>query len=124
MNTLYFDSTVNDEVRRERLYNGQLFVYSPSPSARALCELGRELAEAAFAPLDPRDAQHSMSVEQYAAILAELKPKFIHHPKAKTYIQAMLGEFGCDLSQTYFDVPRMRTSTPCARASRTSCAGA
>lgn len=111
MNTVYFDSTVTDEVRRERLYNGQLFVYSPSPSTLALCQLGRAMAEAAFAPLDPRDAQYSLAVEQYAAILADLKPKFIHHPQAKVYIQNILREFGCDLGKTYFDVPRMRTST-------------
>src|SRR4051794_17085458 len=111
MNTVYLDANVCDDTRRERLYNGQLFVYSASPSTRALCQLGREMAEAAFAPLDPRDAQHTLSVEKYAAVLAELKPKFIHHPKAKACIQGILREVGCDLDKTYFDVPRMRTST-------------
>jgi hypothetical protein len=44
-------------------------------------------------------------------ILAELKPKFIHHPKCKQFIQDILKEFGCDLNKTYFDVPRLRTAT-------------
>ena len=87
-------------MRRTHLYAGQLFVYSASPCAMELCRLGRELAEAAFAPLDPREAQYSMTVESYAAILAELKPKFIHHPKAKACIQGILREAGCDLEQT------------------------
>src|SRR4051794_8497035 len=52
-----------------------------------------------------------MSPEDYAAILSDLKPKFIHHPKSKEHIQGLLGELGCDLGQTYFDVPRLRTST-------------
>jgi hypothetical protein len=69
------------------------------------------MAEEAFHPLDPRQAQHTMSVEQYAAILADLKPRFIHHPKAKELIQGILSDFGCDPDATYFDVPRMRTST-------------
>jgi len=111
MHTLYFDQNVPDDRRRERLYQGELFVYSPSPSTLALCALGREMAEAAFAPLDPREAQYTLSVEKYAAILAELKPQFIHHPRAKAYIQGILHERGCDLNKTYFDVPRMRTST-------------
>ena len=50
-------------------------------------------------------------MEEYAAILARLKPKFIHHPKSKECIQAILQELACDLDKTYFDVPRMRTST-------------
>jgi hypothetical protein len=36
MNTVYVDSTVTDEERRRRLYEGQLFVFSPRPSSVAL----------------------------------------------------------------------------------------
>ena len=111
MNTLFFDSSVNDEIRRNNLYNGQLFVYSACPSATAMCEFARELIEEAFAPFDPREAQYSLPVEEYAAILAKLKPYFIHHPKSKQFLQGILSELGCDLSKTYFDVPRMRTAT-------------
>ena len=111
MNTIFFDSTMNDEQRRQHLYNGQLFVFSPCPSAIAFCEFARELIEEAFAPLDPREAQYSLPVEEYVAILAKLKPYFIHHPKSKQFIQGILSELGCDLSKTYFDVPRMRTAT-------------
>lgn len=111
MNTIYFDSHINDDIRRAHLYNGQIFVYSPSKSAIALCEFAREMAEAAFAPLDPITAQHSLPVEKYVEILAKLKPAFIHHPKSKELIQGILEENGCDLSKTYFDVPRLRTAT-------------
>jgi len=111
MNTIFFDSTMNDDERRQHLYNGQLFVFSPCPSAIALCEFARELIEEAFAPLEPREAQYSLPVEEYVAILAKLKPYFIHHPKSKQFIQGILSELGCDLSKTYFDVPRMRTAT-------------
>lgn len=111
MNTIFFDSTINDEVRRQNLYNGQLFVFSPCPSAIALCEFAREMIEEAFAPLEPTEAQYSLPVEEYVAILAKLKPTFIHHPKSKQFIQGILDELGCDLSKTYFDVPRMRSAT-------------
>ena len=45
MNTIYLDSTVGDEVRRQRLYNGQLFIFSPRPSSVALCEFAREMIQ-------------------------------------------------------------------------------
>jgi hypothetical protein len=50
-------------------------------------------------------------VEEFAALLAELKPKFIHHPTSKERIRELLGYHGCNLDRTYFDVPRLRTST-------------
>jgi hypothetical protein len=111
MNTLYVDSAADDDTRRARLYDGQLFAYAPRPSSDALCAFAREMAEQAFAPHDPRTAQYDMPVEEYAALLADLKPRFIHHPRSKQLIQAMLAEFGCDADNTYFDVPRMRTAT-------------
>jgi hypothetical protein len=109
--TLFFDSQVSDDQRRELLYDGQLFVYSASASSKALIQFAAELAEAAFAPMHPVEAQYSLPVEEYAAILAELKPRFIHHPESKALIRDILQQHGCDLEKTYFDVPRMRTST-------------
>ena len=111
MNTTYFDSTVNDETRRQQLYSGDLFVYSASASAIALCAFAREMIQEAFGSIDPLKAQYHMPVEKYVEVLAELKPKFIHHPKSKHLIQGLLKEFGCELEKTYFDVPRLRTAT-------------
>jgi hypothetical protein len=111
MNAVFFDAPVNDDARREQLYKGQLFVYSPSPSSRDLCAFAREMIEDAFGALDPREAQYSLPVEDYAAILTKLKPAFIHHPRSKQLLQGILEELGCDLSKTYFDVPRMRSAT-------------
>src|SRR4051794_34149721 len=50
-----------------------------------------------------------MPAERYVEILAELKPAFIHHPRAKELIAGMLSEVGADIERTYFDVPRLRT---------------
>ena len=109
MPTIYLDSAANDERRRLRLYGGDLFAFSAGESATKLSELARELSEAAFAPHDPQVAQEAMPAEGYVEILAELKPKFIHHPRAKELIAALLSELGCDIERTYFDVPRLRT---------------
>src|SRR5581483_4188163 len=109
---IYCDSKLSDEKRRQALYEGSLFVYSPSPGALRLRDLARELIEEAFHPHDPLKVQESMPVEQCVEILAVLKPKFIHHPKAKECIQSVMEELGCDPGKTYFDVPRLRTAFP------------
>ncbi|KPM57500.1 hypothetical protein CcI49_23845 [Frankia sp. CcI49] len=111
MSTVLLDSALSDDDRRAKLYEGELFVYSPRPSTTAFVEFTRELIRDAFGDLDPETAQYHMPVEDYAALLAELKPRFIHHPTCKELIPAMLAELGCDISKTYFDVPRLRTST-------------
>jgi len=111
VNSVFVDPAISDDLRRERLYSGQLFLYSPCSSSLALCDVARELIQEAFGPLDPELAQQRMPVEEYAALLAELKPRFIHHPRSKECIREILRELGCELTKTYFDVPRLRTAT-------------
>ena len=108
---LHFDARVSDDERRARLYRGEIFAHGPRPTTLALCDFARELIREALAPHDPELAQHALPVERFAAILGELKPRFIHHPESKRLIRAVLEEFGCDPEQTHFDVPRVRTST-------------
>jgi hypothetical protein len=111
MSNIFLDQNISDDERRAKLYEGSLFVYSPSPSLKALVDFTRELVAQAFAPHDPKKAQFHYPIEEYAAVLAKLKPLFIHHPRSKELIQAALVELGCDPQKTYFDVPRLRTAT-------------
>ena len=111
MHSIYVDPIIDDDTRRQRLYDGDLFLYSPRPATIALCEHGKAMALEAFDGRDPETAQYEMPVEEYAALLTDLKPKFIHHPESKRLIQEMLTDLGCDPEKVYFDVPRMRTST-------------
>jgi hypothetical protein len=109
--SVYLDAPLDDDARRQRLFEGQLLVFAPRPSTLALVDFARELIEQAFGALDPREAQHALPVERYAALLQELKPRFIHHPESKRLLKELLDDFGCDLQKTYFDLPRMRSST-------------
>lgn len=111
MRSIRVDANISDAARREALYQGDLFVYSPTPATLALTELARSLLQEAFDPLDPETAQYEMTPHEYAQILAALKPRFIHHPECKVLIPRILTEHGCDPEETYFDVPRLRTST-------------
>jgi len=110
-NTVYYDKHISDDERRKRLYDGQLFVYSPTKSSLAFIDFSKSMIEDAFGGRDPRTAQADMPVEEYADLLGKLKPAFIHHPESKRHIRAMFEELGSDIDKSYFDVPRMRTST-------------
>ena len=111
MNAVFVDPMVNDDRRRQFLFEGQLLVYSPRPSSLAFIEWARELIREAFGTHDPLTAQHHLTVDEYIEILTLLKPKFINHPTSKQLLQKLLVDMGCNPDKTFFDVPRMRTST-------------
>jgi hypothetical protein len=109
---VYINSNATDQCRRSELYKGAIFIYESKLSVRKLCDFARQMIEEVFAPLDPRKVHERLPVEECVRILADLKPRFIHHPRSKELLQEILGEVGCDLDKTYFDVPRMRTAFP------------
>ena len=111
MNAIQLNPSLNDEQRRTRLYEGDLFLYSATAGSRALCDLAKTMACEAFAPHAPEQAQFHLPVEKYVEILAQLKPAFIHHPRCKELIRQIFEELGMEPDQSYFDVPRLRTMT-------------
>ncbi|MFI6871335.1 hypothetical protein [Nocardia sp. NPDC050406] len=110
MTTVYSAPRVTDDHRRELLYHGAVCVYPATDASLALTEFARELIAEAFGPLDPQTAQHELPVRRMVEILAALKPRFIHHERSKQLVAAVMKSHGCD-ENTYFDVPRLRTST-------------
>ena len=66
---------------------GRSWCSPASPESLALVEHARSLIAEAFGSKDPQTAQFDTPVEEFAAVLAELKPKFIHHPASKERIQ-------------------------------------
>ncbi len=112
MTTVHYDARCSDDERRAALYKGDIFVYSPLPAARRLAELARGMAEEAFAPHDPRRVDQALSMEECAAVLAKLKPAFIHHPECKVLLPEIIRGIGGDAEQEHFDVPRLRSAYP------------
>lgn len=108
---IFVDENTNDDTRRRRLYEGEIVVIPATDSTRALADFARGMIEGAFQPLDPLTAQYQIPVEEYVAIVAPLKPKFIHDPESKRLIQNIVQSLGCDLEKTYLDVPRLRMVT-------------
>jgi len=111
MTTVYFDSKLPEAVRRERLYAGDIFVFSPRASSTALVSFAYELLTEAFKPVSPDIAQYAMQVEQFVDVFGPVKPQFIHHPRTKQLVRAMAAEFDCKLDETFIDVPRLRGVT-------------
>ena len=111
MSTLHVNSAFGDDERRRRLYGGEIFVFTPRPSTLAVVKFAREMLAEAFAPLDPEIAQHELAVERFVEIFAPVKPAFIHNPRTRELLHAMFEDFGCDLAETYIDVPRLRGVT-------------
>ncbi|GAB3814605.1 phytanoyl-CoA dioxygenase family protein [Micromonospora zhanjiangensis] len=111
MTVVYVDSPLPDDERRRRLYAGDLFVHGPTPNSLALAAFAREMAEFAFAPHFPPDAQHHLGATGYVEVLAGLKPAFINHPRSKDLVRGVLADLGLDPAHSYFDVPRLRTMT-------------
>jgi hypothetical protein len=111
MNAIYVDADLADDARREEIYQGQLFLFSPRPSTLALVDHARSLFDEAFDGLDPERAQFELPVEKFVEIVAPLKPRLIHHPRTKDLLHDILEDVGCDMDKTYFDVPRLRVVT-------------
>jgi hypothetical protein len=106
-----FDQPVGGPIPRAQMYGGTINVTSPSATSVAFAMFARQLIGEAFGGRDPELAQFDLPVADYAAILNVLKPRFNQHPESKRFLQQLLAERGCDPETTYFDVPRLRTST-------------
>jgi hypothetical protein len=111
MHTIYVDPVKNEEFLRNELYDGQLVVYSARKAMQAVIDHAAGMLNEAFTPFDPLYAQFEMPVEEWVAIFAALKPRFIHHPETMRLLVGVIKELGWDLDQWYVDVPRLRGVT-------------
>ena len=50
--SVYFDAQISDDERRERLYAGDIFIFSETVNSRCLISLAQTMLESAFAPHD------------------------------------------------------------------------
>ncbi|HVV66367.1 MAG TPA: hypothetical protein VHC42_12940 [Rhizomicrobium sp.] len=112
MTSIFIQAGMDDFERRGRLYAGDIFIFDPTPGTRALVALANDMLAEAFAPHDPREIHRHKTAAEVAAILARLKPAFIHHPRCKALLPQILRECGADPDKTYFDVPRLRSAYP------------
>jgi len=111
MTAIFFDSTMDDQLRRSRVFDGHLFLFRANATTKALVEFARHAIQESFPKVDPQTAQSTMEVEEFVTIVAPLKTRFTNDSHTKVLVQDLLNKFGCDMEKTYFDVPRLRVAT-------------
>ncbi|MBB5075455.1 hypothetical protein [Nonomuraea endophytica] len=111
MTSVFACSTFDDDARRDLIFKGEIFTFPATAASTELIAFARELIEEAFAGRNPETAQFEMPVEEFAGLLSDLKPRFIHHRRCKEILPKIFEEMGMNLERTYYDVPRLRTST-------------
>ena len=108
MSATLIEPRISDDERRRSLYAGDILFHTPRASTQTFCEHAWQLIAEAFDPIDPAKAQFELSVEKFVEIIAPLKTRFTHHPRSKQLLTDVLEDFGCDIGDTYFDVPKLR----------------
>jgi hypothetical protein len=105
---IYLNHCLNDGDRRTRIFAGDLLLYSRGAATAALTSHAMSMIHEAFSPHPPEKAQYQFSVEEFVNRAGPLKSRFTNDQHTKELVRNLLSEFGCDLDDTYFDVPRLR----------------
>ena len=109
---IYVDSKMNDDARRGEIYRGGVLrPFAFSERARTL-PIGAEHDRRSLPPLRSPDDPRASAGREMRGDSRHLETAIHSSSAAKECIRGMLAITGHDLSQTYFDVPRMRTAFP------------
>ena len=110
---IYVNRRSNDDERRQRMFDGGLFLYTAPAESTRIVDWARELIDAAFAATgDVRRAHERLDVREFVACAGPLKSKFTNDAKTKRLCQELVTAMGCDPEETYFDLPRLRVAPP------------
>jgi hypothetical protein len=110
---VYFNRNITEEERRNRAYNGALFVHSALKGTQRIVEWAQELIEQTFADVaDVRQAHVHLDKQDFVDRAGPLKSRFTNDPKTKQLCQEFVTSIGADPERTYFDLPRLRVIPP------------
>lgn len=101
----------DDAERRRQLYSGVIQYAEATEASTAFIDHAWDLIREAFDPIAPEVAQDELPVEKFVEIVADLKPRYTHSARAKQLLADLIASYGCDPSQTYFDLPKLRIVT-------------
>src|SRR6185369_2182030 len=112
MSTVRIDPRVTNHQLRKLLYGGDIIVLTRLAPLAQFVEFTRSQLRELFSPHDPEQVHNFYSPAEIARVLAVWKPSFIHHPRSKELTRAIAVAAGFDPQDTYYDVPKPRTSHP------------
>src|ERR1700722_7826390 len=105
---IYLDHSLADADRRRLIFGGAFIVTTRSEATAGLCRHAIDMIAEALAPYPPETAQFNLSVDEFIARVGPLKTRFTNDRRTKELVREILSDAGCDLADTYFDVPRLR----------------
>ena len=110
---IYVNRRLSDDDRRQRLFDGALFLYSCPAASQNIVDWARELIDGAFGDLQHvRHAHERIAVEEFIKRAGPLKSTFTNDKKTAKLCQELIVAMGCDPELTYFDLPRLRVAPP------------
>ncbi len=112
MGVAHIDPQVSNDELRSLIYRGDLILLTKLPAVTEFVAFAQEQLAGLFAPHEPREAHSHHTPAELARILGVWKPKFIHHPRSKALLKAIVTAAGFDPAETMYDVPKPRTSYP------------
>lgn len=112
MSVIHIDPQVSNADLRSLIYGGDLVVLTKVSPLMDFVEFVREQLRELFAPHEPEQAHQFHSPAELARMLGVWKPSFIHHPRSKALLKAVVTAAGFDPDETLYDVPKPRTAFP------------
>jgi hypothetical protein len=111
--SVYINRRINDDLRRARIFDGSIFLYSAPAASNKLAAWAIELIDRGFATQrNVRRAHLELTVQEFVNAAGPMKSTFTNHPRTKQLCQELIVAMGCDPELTYFDLPRLRVAPP------------
>lgn len=108
MINIYLNHSLEFLEQRKHVFDGDLLLYSCSPSLAALADHAISLITEALAPNEPEKAQFNLTVEEFVKRIGPLKSRFTNDLRTKELVRGVLLSHCGSLDDLYFDVPRLR----------------
>lgn len=108
MVSIYLNHEIDCYQRRSLIFEGDLLQYGANSSTMRLADHAISMMMKELAPYDPEKAQFNLPVKSFIERVGALKSGFTNDLTTKLLVRDILISFGCDLEDTYFDVPRLR----------------
>jgi hypothetical protein len=110
--TVLIDPDMSVMALRQTLYDGNFVVLTRLKAVTEFVEHTRAQLTELFKPHDPERAHEHFDAAEMARMLGEWKPRFIHSPRSKNLVRAIVQEARFPASTTFYDVPKPRTAFP------------
>jgi Phytanoyl-CoA dioxygenase (PhyH) len=109
---IFIDLDAPPKALRQALYEGNLVILTRLKAVSDLVEYTQQELAKLFRPHDPEWAHLHYDKAEMARMLGEWKPRYIHSEASKRLVCEVVEEAGFPSEDTYYDVPRPRTSFP------------